>query len=122
MVEAVPDCLVRGYETLIDGLKLPDPNDRHVLAAAIRAGAQVIVTSNLKDFPEADLTAYHVDAQDPDDFVSHLIDLAPGAVCGVVTEQAAALKNPARTVDEILDRLGAQGMPQSAAQIRDLLH
>jgi predicted nucleic acid-binding protein len=52
---AVPDCLVTGYEPLIEGLKLPDAKDRHVLAAAIKAGAQVIVTRNLKDFPASDL-------------------------------------------------------------------
>jgi hypothetical protein len=46
---------VSGYEPLIEGLKLPDPDDRHVLAAAVKAGAQVIVTRNLRDFPAADL-------------------------------------------------------------------
>jgi PIN domain len=51
MNKAVRDCLVSGYEPLIEGLKLPDPGDRHVLAAAVKAGAQVIVTRNLKDFP-----------------------------------------------------------------------
>lgn len=51
MIEAVPDCLVTGYESLIDGLTLPDPDDRHVLAAAIRCDAQVIVTLNLRDSP-----------------------------------------------------------------------
>jgi predicted nucleic acid-binding protein len=55
MNSAVRDCLIEDYETLIEGLKLPDPDDRHVLAAAIRAGAQVIVTSNLKDFPAEDM-------------------------------------------------------------------
>jgi predicted nucleic acid-binding protein len=53
--KSVPDCLVAGYEPLIDGLKLPDPDDRHVLAAAIKAGAQVIVTANLKDYPADEL-------------------------------------------------------------------
>ena len=55
MDQAVPDCLVEGYESLIEGLSLPDPDDRHVLAAAIRAGAQTIVTINLKDFPALSL-------------------------------------------------------------------
>jgi predicted nucleic acid-binding protein len=49
MNAAVRDCLVTGYESLVEGLKLPDPDDRHVLAAAIKAGAQVIVTDNRKD-------------------------------------------------------------------------
>ncbi len=51
MREAVPDCMVTGFEHLEDGLDLPDPDDRHVLAAAIRANAQTIVTFNLRDFP-----------------------------------------------------------------------
>ena len=51
--QAVPDCLITDYEPLIDELELPDPDDRHVLAAAIRAGAQAILTLNLKDFPPA---------------------------------------------------------------------
>lgn len=51
MCDAVPDCLTTGYEELIDGLHLPDPDDRHVLAAAIRSGSQVTVTENLSDFP-----------------------------------------------------------------------
>ena len=46
-----PDALVVGFEPLIDGLTLPDADDRHVLAAAIRGQADVIITQNLKDFP-----------------------------------------------------------------------
>ena len=51
MNRAVPDVLVDGYEPLIEALKMPDPGDRHVLAAAIKCRAQLIVTSNVKDFP-----------------------------------------------------------------------
>ena len=81
MNKAVPDCLVTSYESLIDGLSLPDPDDRHVLAAAIRCQAGVIVTYNLKHFPEEALAPYGIEAQHPDEFVSHLFDLDPGAVC-----------------------------------------
>jgi predicted nucleic acid-binding protein len=69
MNKAVRDCLVTGHEPLIEGLKLPDPDDRHVLAAAIKAGAQVIVTRNLKDFPESDLQPWDIEAKSPDAFV-----------------------------------------------------
>ncbi|MGH3168611.1 MAG: PIN domain-containing protein [Trebonia sp.] len=69
MNAAVRDCLVTGYEPLVEGLKLPDPKDRHVLAAAIKTGAQVIVTRNLKDFPAADLNPWDIEAKSPDAFV-----------------------------------------------------
>jgi predicted nucleic acid-binding protein len=78
MNEAVRDCLVTGYEDLIQSLSLPDPDDRHVLAAAIRAGAGVIVTYNLTDFPAETLARFDIEAQHPDDFLVGLLDLAPG--------------------------------------------
>src|SRR5438270_8631436 len=80
MNEAVRDCLVTGYEDLIASLSLPDPDDRHVLAAAIRAGAAVIVTYNLKDFPAETLARFDIEAQHPDDFLVSLLDQAPGVV------------------------------------------
>lgn len=80
MDASVCDCLVENYEPLIERLTLPDPEDRHVLAAAIRGRADVIVTYNLKDFPVEYLCVYDVDAQHPDEFIAHLIDLAPTAV------------------------------------------
>ncbi len=66
-----------GYDALIDGLRLPDADDRHVLAAAIRCNASVIVTFNRKDFPDAVLSAYGIEAQHPDVFVDNLFDLEP---------------------------------------------
>jgi len=67
MGNAVRDVLVEGYEELIPSLRgLPDPDDRHVLAAAIRCHAQVIVTQNLKDFPEEYLKQYGIEAQTAD--------------------------------------------------------
>ncbi len=61
----VRDCLVTGYEPLIGGLTLPDPDDRHVLAAAMRCGADAIVTFNLKDFPEDALKPYGIERSIP---------------------------------------------------------
>jgi len=120
MNRAVPNCRVEGFEDLIEGLQLPDANDRHVLAAAIRAGAQVIVTFNLRDFPREQLAPFGVEAIHPDDFVVDLIDLAPGVLMNVVTEQAAALRNPPRTTGEMLGTLRDQGLPQAIAKLRAL--
>jgi len=64
-----PDCLVTGYEPFIAGLALPDPNDRHVLAAAIVSRAGIIVTFNTKDFPQEILEPYGLESQHPDDFL-----------------------------------------------------
>ena len=77
---AVPGALVDGYETLVEALKLPDPDDRHVLAAAITAGALVIVTSNIKDFPAETLGPLGIEAKTPDDFVLDQISLDEGNV------------------------------------------
>jgi predicted nucleic acid-binding protein len=121
MTQAVPDCLVKGFDALVEGLDLPDPDDRHVLAAAISAGAQSIVTFNLKDFPDAKLARYHVEAKHPDEFVLDAIDLAPGLVTTVVSEQAASLRTPRRTVGELLDTLRDQGLVRSVAKLRELL-
>jgi hypothetical protein len=95
MCEAVPDCLVTGYEPLIDGLDLPDPHDRHVLAAAVRAGAQLIVTSNLKDFPDDALVSYGIEARGPDDFLVDQYFLDEALLRGVVTDIARSWHKPA---------------------------
>ena len=119
MNTAVLDCLVEGYEDLIPGLKLPDPDDRHVLAAAIRARADVIVTANLDDFPSNVLAQYGIDPQHPDEFVCYLIDLAPGPVCHAVKLHRQNLKHPPKTVEEYLETLGRQSLPGTVSALRE---
>lgn len=119
--EAVPDCLVTGYEHLEKGLELPDPDDHHVLAAAIRANAQAIVTFNLRDFPDHVLARYDIETKHPDEFVLDSIDIAPGAVVQCITEQAGALRNPPMSVLELLDVLRQGELVQSVARLRELL-
>lgn len=121
MNAAVADCLIEGHESLIDDLDLPDPEDRHVLAAAIHASAQVIVTTNLRDFPPERLAPLGVEAQHPDDFVFGLVTGAPHAVARVVIEQAAALRAPPRSAMELLDTLYEQGLTRSVQRLRELL-
>lgn len=118
MDEHVDDCLITGYEELIDALELPDPDDRHVLAAAIVGRADVIVTKNLADFPDATLAPFGIEAQHPDEFITHLIDLAPARACEAVRACHQNLKRPPKTVDEYLDTLLRQELPHSVAAIR----
>jgi predicted nucleic acid-binding protein len=120
MDEAVPDCLVAGYGSLIPALRLPDPDDRHVLAAAIACRAGVIVTYNQADFPAAALQPFQIEAQHPDEFVRHLFDLSPGAVCEVVRQQRAALKSPSRSIDELFETLLKAELTESVAALRSM--
>ena len=120
MNEAVRDCLVTGYEDLIEGLHLPDPeDDRHVLAAAIRGRADVIVTANVRDFPAEVLTPFEIEAQHPDEFIVHLLDLAPTVVIAAAQRHRESLKNPAKTVDEYLEMLERECLPQTVSVLRD---
>ena len=115
----VVDGLVTGYEHLIPGLLLPDPDDRHVLAAAIRGRADVIVTMNLKDFPRESLAPFGLEAQHPDEFILHLLDLAPGTVIGAAREHQQSMKNPPKTIPEYLDMLERQGLTQTVSVLRE---
>lgn len=69
MQTAFPDANTTGFEDLIPALSLPDKDDRHVLACAIRCNAELIVTANIKDFPKKELSKYEKNAQTPDDFI-----------------------------------------------------
>ena len=112
------DCLITGYEPLIDVVTLPDPNDRHVMAAAIKGRADVIVTFNLKDYPADVLETYDLEAQHPDVFVRHLIDLSPSAVIAAARTVRARLRNPPCTVDKYLQTLERQGLVSTVSELR----
>jgi predicted nucleic acid-binding protein len=118
MGTAVRDWKVTGYEPLVDALKLPDPDDRHVLAAAIRARAQVIVTSNLRDFPANDLDAWDVEAKSPDDFMRDQVSLDRAAVYAAVQQIADSWRNPPGSVEDVLDRLERNGLAVTVAELR----
>ena len=114
-----PDALIVGFEPLIDGLSLPDPDDRHVLAAAIKGRADVIVTQNLKDFLQEQLGPYEIEAQHPDDFALSLFDLYPGAVLGAVRDHRAALRRQPRTAEEHLETYERMGMTKFSSALQD---
>jgi hypothetical protein len=115
----VADCLVTGYESLIPSLALPDPDDRHVLAAAICCEADVILTFNLKDFPEDALKPHGIEAQHPDDFLAQHIGLAPDIVCAAAKRQRQSLKNPPMSVEVYLASLERQKLAQTVLRLRE---
>lgn len=116
MNSAFPEAEVREYAPLVEGL-LNDEKDRHVVAAAVKVGAQVIVTMNLRDFePLPD----GIEAQHPDAFLSNLFDLAPTTLCELVSQQAADLRRPPRTLDDVLIIL-AKVAPEFVDELREQL-
>lgn len=121
MDESVAGGLVSGFEYLIPTLQLPDPNDRHVLAAAIHAGANIIVTYNLKDFPGEQLEAHNIVAQAPDPFLARLAELYPAAVLEAASRQRRSLRNPPKSVEQFLDTLTRQRLPKTVGFLREHL-
>ena len=113
------DCLINEYEDLIEGLHLPDPHDRHILAAAIKASAQTILTYNLSDFPSKSISKYGIAAQHPDEFLRHLLDLAPAKVIRTVQETRLSLKKPPKSAHEYLTILEQQSLPQTVAFLKE---
>ena len=118
MDQKTRDCLVTGYEALISSLQLPDPNDRHVLAAAIVGRCDAIVTQNLVDFPEAVLAPYGIEAQHPDDFLLNQMSLESTTFCTAVRQIRGRLKNPPYSVEDYLLILTRQGLVATVAELR----
>ena len=117
MDENAEGALVTGYTALIPGLFLPDPNDRHVLAAAIESGAELIVTWNVRDFPADTLAPYEIATQIPDTFLGALYDRNAEIVIQAAQNQRAQLRNPPRTVAEYLGTLSANKLPHFVARL-----
>lgn len=114
----IRDSLVTGYQPTIGCLVLPDPDDRHVLAAAIVGRCDVIVTQNLKDFPASVLTPYGIKAQHPDEFLSNHLHLSPGVFCSAVREIRGRLKSPPYTVSQYLETLRRQGLAGTVSDLQ----
>ena len=118
---AFPDATVIRYEGLINSIHLPDANDRHVLAAAIRCHARIIVTANLKDFPRDSLSQYDIEAQHPDDFISSLLESDPEEVLRAFQAQVATLKKPPKTAEEVLEVLQKNGLKETINRLKSML-
>jgi hypothetical protein len=115
MNAAIPDCLVDDYARLIPAVTdIPDENDRHVVAAAIYAHADAIVTFNLRDFPTESLARFGLEAIHPDDFVMHLLERDRVAFLDAVRNCRARLDNPPVEATRYVATLRSQALPKTA--------
>ena len=122
MDKAIPDAIVTGYENLIDSFTLSDPNDRHVLAAAIVGQCDVIVTQNLKDFPKDLLEPFAIEAQHPDDCLANCLDLLPEKFCAAARLARIGRQNPPYTAEQYLANLEIRGLTKTASRLRQYIH
>lgn len=118
---AFPDALVKNYEPLIDTLKLPDSDDRHVLAAAIKTNADLIITNNLKDFPDDYLSIFGLKAKMPDDFFTDIIDLNHDLSLQAFRRLVLNKRNPPYNEYDILDIFRNNGLKDTANYFHALL-
>lgn len=119
MAQAIPDALIVGYEKFASTIELPDPDDRHVVAAALVGHADAIVTFNLRDFPSRVLEPLGLEAQHPDDFVVNQLHLSLTEALKAVKAQRLRLQNPAQLPSQLLNTFERCGLPQTASLLAE---
>jgi predicted nucleic acid-binding protein len=118
MTEAFPEALVDGFDALIDKIDLPDPKDRHVVAAAIQADAQHIITNNIKDFPPGVLDRYGIEAKTPDDFIVSTFELYPTDAVAALRAMRQRYNDPEMSKADLMLALIKAGLPKTAAALK----
>ncbi|OJA43530.1 PIN domain-containing protein [Burkholderia ubonensis] len=121
MREATPDWEVNesAWAPLVGNMKLPDPDDQHVLAAAIAGHADCIVTANLRDFPAEFVSPYGIEVIHPDRFIINQWDLDPIAAMSAFKGMRARWRNPKATPEDFAQALERNGLPATAQRIRE---
>jgi predicted nucleic acid-binding protein len=117
MNAAVADCLVDGYEALVDGIVLPDPDDRHIVAAALVARAEVIVTFNDRDFPKQILSGLRLRTKHPDMLLMNALHRSRTAFLDAVKADFSHYRHPPLVYGEYLERLANAGVPRLAREL-----
>lgn len=120
MNDAFPDSNIDKFASLIPSIILPDPNDRHVVAAAIRSKADVIVTYNLKDFPKSIEHEYDIEIQHPDEFLCNVYDLHPEKAREAFAKMVKRLKNPPKSQSEVLETLSKSDLKRIIEKLKDV--
>ena len=120
MDNAFEEANVKGYKSLISQLDLPDKDDRHVLAAAIKSGSGVLLTFNKKDFPAKKVKPYSIEIKNPDEFIVSLLKSNAPKVLEAFSKLVNALKKPPQTQDQVLTTL-KNCLTESTIIIRKLM-
>jgi len=119
MARAFPEAWVDGYEDLIESITLPDADDRHVVAAAILADAEHIVTENLRDFPSGAIAQFGIEAISADDFLTSTFELYPSDAVTALRTMRAAYRKPPMTASEFLFDLQRSTLPKLASLAKE---
>lgn len=118
MLTAFPEAMVLNHESFLGAANLPDPDDQHVLAAALKTRASMIVTENVKDFPSSTLASLNLEAKTADEFIADAVDLDPNLAIGALRDMRQRLKNPNLTSNEMLARMESVGLASAASVLR----
>lgn len=122
MEGAFGDAAVTGYEGLTNDLEgLPDPGDAHVIAAAVKTRASVIITDNIKHFPQRLLTPLDLEAKTPDAFIADTIDLDTGRAVAAVRQMRERLRRPEKSAETLLLDMDAAGLTETVDVLREHL-
>jgi len=113
MNQAFPNAMVNSFEKLIETIELPDADDRHVVAAAIKSESKVIITSNIKDFPAKKLAEFEIEILTPDNFIVGLTKIDKDLVIKALKNQLASLKNPPMSKEDLINTLKKCGLNKS---------
>lgn len=117
MRSAFPEAEVTDYLGLVDAMTC-HPKDRHVLAAAVAGGSQVLVTFNVRDFPVESVQPHDIGVVTPDAFLLDQLDLYPASVGRALLAQLSAASRPPLTMGQLLGRLARAGVPALADEVR----
>jgi predicted nucleic acid-binding protein len=119
MDQAIGHDLIENYERHVDSLSLPDPDDRHVLAAAIEAGAEILLTYNLRDFPKSVVATYGITVVHPDEFLGWLMAEKSETVLSVIEEMRVKRKRPELSQTQLLEKLARLSIPRFVGMLRN---
>ena len=119
MEQAFEDAAVTGFDTMLGACQgLPDPKDVHVLAAALKTRAAIIVTDNLRDFPDAVVRPLNLEVRSADDFLADTIALDPGRAVAAIRRMRERFRRPEKTAEQLLLDMEAAGLTATVDGLR----